>query len=201
MSEKNECLWLTIWMLTSGPELSSSNLIIACLLCHNQLSNSWLLGLCLQSLPTSTYPVWPLQSHNLERCDQHGRATWRLYTKSKKSPITLNMLCTLKHSMNCLITALTSSKVTIQTNIRIVINYLLLNMTPSNTVLITNEILNVIHQYKSCNDSQVKYQLQTQVPVTISSTSYNLRYQLQSQVPITTSNTSYKLNTNSKLHL
>ena len=33
---ETECPWLTTQILASGPELSSSNLIIACLLCHNQ---------------------------------------------------------------------------------------------------------------------------------------------------------------------
>ena len=55
-------------------------------------------------------------------------------------------------------------------------------MTPSNTVPITNEILNVIHQYKSLKvfSSQVKG-LRSRIPVTISNTSYNLEYQLQPQ--------------------
>ena len=36
INEEIECLWLTIQMLASDPELSSSNLNIACLLCHNK---------------------------------------------------------------------------------------------------------------------------------------------------------------------
>ena len=36
MNEGTEYLKATSQMLTSGPELSSSNLIIACLLCHIQ---------------------------------------------------------------------------------------------------------------------------------------------------------------------
>ena len=33
---ETECPWLTSWMLTSSPEIILSNLMIACLLCHNQ---------------------------------------------------------------------------------------------------------------------------------------------------------------------
>ena len=55
MNKETEYLGLTSQMLTSGPESSSSNLIIACLLCH------------IQNL---TLDFWDFFSHS--RC-QHAR--------------------------------------------------------------------------------------------------------------------------------
>ena len=137
--------WLTIQMLISGPEISSSYLIIACLLCRNQnlTLNFWDFVFSHSQRQRTRFDLYsPIVLSNVVNMAEQLNS----FTQDPRNHLTLFASCALSNIQYIVQLRLQSFKFTIQAGVLIVLKLFTLQSETLKHSTNYNEILNIIHQ-------------------------------------------------------